>query len=145
MSRGTKSIEVPVLSDALIKLADLCARELWIGIDYQSGKSQYVSVKNTSDKSAVPTVSPLLSDERLLEMFALPFYSHANAHSQRKKVPLPIVSVDPYFLNIAGLTRGRKQTNTDTANGINTLLTEIAPDYKAYIAGSSKENSLDKK
>ena len=144
MSLGTKPAEVPVLSDALIKLADLCARELWVGIDYQSGKPQHVSVKNKSDKNTAPTVSPLLSDERLLEMFALPFYSHANVHSQRKKIPLPILHVDPYFLKIAGLTRGRKQTEDDVKNGINTLLSVIAADYRGYINGKSNENSLDK-
>jgi hypothetical protein len=144
MRLGTKSIEVPVLSDALIKLADLCARELWIGIDYQSGKKQEFNFKNKLDSDGETITSPLLSDERLLEMFAIPFYSHARLYGLKQKVPLPFMTIDPFFIKVAGLTQSPKLKDQDLGNGINTLLTVIAKDYKDYITGKSDQDSLTK-
>lgn len=144
MRLGTKSIEVPVLSDSLIKLADLCARELWIGIDYQSGKKQEFTFKNKLDSDGETITSPLLSDERLLEMFAIPFYSHTRLYGLKQKVPLPFMTIDPFFIKVAGLTQSPKLKDQDLANGINTLLTVIAKDYKDYITGKSNQDSLTK-
>lgn len=144
MRLGTKSIEVPVLSDALIKLADLCARELWIGIDYQSGNKQEFTFKNKLDNNGLPITSPLLSDERLLEMFAIPFYSHARLYGLKQKVPLPFETIDPFFIKAAGLMQSPKLKDQDLANGINTLLTVIAKDYKDYVTGKSEQDSLTK-
>ena len=143
MRHGTKSPEIPVLSSALLTLADICARELWSGKNFMTGKPQQYSARRGSNTTT--QISPIpLSDERLLEMFALPFYSHAKAHSISPKVNLLVSQIDPCFIHIAGLNGTRKPTEDGIKAGIKYLLTTIAGDYKGYITDKSKQNSLTK-
>lgn len=143
MRHGTKSPEIPVLSSALLTLADICARELWSGKNFMTGKPQQYSVRrNLNSTSQASPIS--LSDERLLEMFALPFFSHAKAHSILPKVNLRASQVDPWFMYIAGLNGSRKPTVVGINAGIKYLLSTIAGDYKAYVTGKSKQDSSTK-
>ena len=143
MRNGTKSPEIPVLSNALLTLADICARELWLGTSFITGKPQQYSVRRRTN-SASQTLPIPLSDEKLLEMFALPFYSHAKAHSISPKVNLLASQVDPCFIHIAGLNGTRKPTEDGIKAGIKYLLSTISGDYKNYVTDKSKQNSLIK-
>lgn len=144
MRVGQKPPEIPVLSDALLKLADIAARELWLGINYSTGKSQQPVVKDQSIPVPFGTRPVTLSDERLIEMFSIPFYSAARAHGVKDKLPLLPQYIDPYFIRVAGLKAAPKQSMQALKDGIRLLLTDLSADYKRYIIGKSSETSVVK-
>lgn len=144
MRVGQKPPEIPVLSDALLKLADIAARELWLGINYSTGKAQQPVVKDQSIPVPFGTRPVTLSDERLIEMFSIPFYSAARAHGVKDKLPLLPQYIDPYFIRVAGLKAAPKQSTQALKEGIRLLLTDLSADYKRYIIGKSSETSVVK-
>lgn len=144
MRVGQKPPEIPVLSDALLKLADIAARELWLGINYSTGKAQQPVVKDQSIPVPFGTRPVTLSDERLIEMFSIPFYSAARAHGVKDKLPLLPQYIDPYFIRVAGLKVAPKQSMQALKEGIRLLLTDLSADYKRYIIGKSSETSVVK-
>ena len=144
MRPGTKPPEIPVLSDSLLRLADLCARELWVGTNFVTGKPQQYSPKKKSNQSPIVSEPVALSDEHLLAMFAIPFYASARVHGQKVKVPLPIHHIDPYFINIAGLNAARNPPTQGIKDGVALLLSSLSSDYKNYISGKCNESSIEK-
>jgi hypothetical protein len=77
MARIRKLNQVPNLSLSSIHLADLCAKQIWVGTDYSTGKL-ITGIKQTyrhaEDKITVASSrSVILSDELFLETFATPF------------------------------------------------------------------------
>lgn len=144
MRLGTKPPEIPILSDSLLRLADLCARELWVGTNFITGKPQQYTPKKISNQSSNASEPVNLSDERLLAMFALPFYSSAKVHGQKIKVPLPLHHIDPYFVHVAGLNATKNPPTQGILDGISLLLSSLSSDYKSYISGKSKMSSVEK-
>lgn len=66
--------KVPNFSEAVIYIADLCAREAWLGKSYETGKkkSQHLDIEITDEHGVITkeSFSTYLSDENFLTIFA---------------------------------------------------------------------------
>jgi hypothetical protein len=106
-----KHLSVPLLSPYAIKLAELCAIDLWEGIDYQTGNH-------------------IVRDELFLGNFATPASSLYSGRSNSLNV-----SVQDFhtFVIVAGLkSQYQTSTGTDLAKGISAFDTAVLPAYTTW-------------
>ena len=112
MGKAGLPLAVPKLTLYEVKLAELCALDLWDGIDYQSGKELKVR------------------DEVFLANFDTPA---ASLSSGRKKYLNVSVQDFHTFAIVAGLKSQYQTSNgTDLAKGITTFDSTVIPLYKSW-------------
>lgn len=129
MAIRQQRIKVPTFTKAILDLADLCARDLWRGIDYETGKKQVV-VRKISNKSSVSATAVEMSEEELLKTFATPFYKKVS--NPKSTLSIPTTSIQE-FINIAKLqVVNTRKSNLDYQKGIAVINDEIAKRYKGW-------------
>lgn len=115
-------LSVPKLTSYEIKLAELCAKDLWDGIDYQTGNH-------------------IVRDELFLGNFASSAFSLYRGRSNTLIVPVQ----DFYtFVIVAGLrSQFQTSTGTDLAKGISAFNVAVLPAYTAWRRNTKTQSSVD--
>lgn len=121
MPPGKPHLPVPTFTRQLIALADLCARELWHGVSYQTGKKLY------------------MGDEEFLVSFANP----TKALIQNPASSLHFTEVDIRALIRTATLRAlfRSTLSTDFQAGIAAFAPVVLPHYHAFITNQSSADS----
>lgn len=113
MATNRPQISVPLFSARDIILAELCALDLWNGIDFQTGKALSIS------------------DEDLLVAFSHPTYAITNGGSTTQSIsPIDIESLVK-VAKLGQMLRGR--TPTDYQTGISNFSAKVLPIYTKWI------------
>lgn len=123
MAKGRTPLAVPKLTPYEIKLGELCALDLWEGIDYQTGKE--IAVR----------------DEVFLANFGTPAASLYNGKSNVLNV-----SVQDFhkFVIVAGLKSQYQTSNgTDLAKGISAFNSAVVPSYKNWRMKATTQSPVD--
>lgn len=136
MTRIRKLNQVPNLSLSSIQLADICAKQIWVGIDYSTGKTitgkkeTYRTSEDGYKSASVRTVT--LSDELFLETFATPFLSSV----QDSKIKCDTFINDSDIENLIDVTQNLyskiKKSNVDKQNGLTVLMADILHVYETW-------------
>jgi hypothetical protein len=123
MAKGRLPLAVPKLTSYEVKLGELCALDLWDGIDYQTGKELKVR------------------DEVFLANFGTP----AASLSSGKKSSLNVSVQDFHtFVIVAGLKSQYQTTNgTDLAKGITAFNSAVIPPYKIWKKKATTQSPVD--
>lgn len=134
MASKQQRIKVPTFTKAILDLADLCARDLWRGIDYETGKKQVI-VRKVGNKASALSTAVEISEEELLRTFATPFYKKVS--SPKSTLSIPTSTIEE-FIAIAKLqVVNTRKSNLDYQKGISVINDEIAKRY----AGWNLENT----
>lgn len=123
MAKGRLPLAVPKLTPYEVKLAELCALDVWDGIDYQTGKELKVR------------------DEVFLANFATPTASLVSGRGNTLNV-----SVQDFhtFVIVAGLKSQYQTSNgTDLAKGISAFNSAVVPTYKTWKAKTTTQSPAD--
>jgi len=122
MAKAGLALAVPKLTPYEVKLGELCALDLWNGIDYQTGKH-------------------IARDEVFLGNFASP----ASSLYSGKRTTLN-VSVQNFhtFVIVAGMKSQYQTSNgTDLAKGISAFPTAVLPSYTSWKKKKTTQSSID--
>lgn len=121
MATNRPPISVPLFSARDIILAELCALDLWSGIDFQTGKSLSIS------------------DEDLLVAFSHPTYAITHGGSTTQSIsPIDIENLVK-VAKLKQMLRGR--TPTDYQSGILNFQAKVMPIYSQWIHQSNNTPS----
>ena len=119
---ANQHLSVPLLSPYAIKLAELCAIDLWEGIDYETGNH-------------------IVRDELFLGNFATPASS---LYSGRRNTLNVSIQDFHTFVIVAGLhSQYRTSTGTDLAKGISAFNAAVLPSYTSWKKKSTTQSSVD--
>jgi hypothetical protein len=111
MAKANQHLSVPLLSPYAIKLAELCAIDLWEGIDYETGNH-------------------IVRDELFLGNFATPASSLYSKRSNTLNVSIQDFHT---FVIVAGLkSQYQTSTGTDLAKGISAFDSAVLPAYTTW-------------
>ena len=122
MAKGRLPLAVPKLTAYEIKLAELCALDLWEGIDYQTGKH-------------------IARDELFLGNFGTP---SASLYSGRTNTLNVAVQDFHNFVIVAGLKSQYQTSNgTDLAKGIKAFNATVLPSYTTWKKKTTTQSSVD--
>jgi len=122
MAKGKLPLAVPKLTPYEVKLAELCALDLWEGIDYQTGKH-------------------IVRDELFLGNFGTPA---ASLYSGKGKSLNVTVQDFHTFVIVAGLKNQYQTSNgTDLAKGISAFNTAVLPTYTIWKKKTTTQSSVD--
>jgi hypothetical protein len=115
-------LAVPKLTPYEIKLGELCALDLWEGIDYQTG-------------------GQITRDEIFLTNFGTPA---ASLYSGRRNALNVTVQDFHHFVIVAGLKSQYQTANgTDLAKGITAFQSVVVPLYKSWKRNTTTQSSVD--
>jgi hypothetical protein len=122
MAKAGLPLAVPKLSPYEVKLAELCALDLWDGIDYQTGEH-------------------IERDEVFLGNFSSPA---ASLYSGRRTTLNVSVQDLHNFVIVAGLKIQYQTSNgTDLAKGIKAFNTTVLPSYTTWKKRTTTQSSVD--
>ena len=132
--------KVPNFNETAIYIADLCAREAWLGRSYETGKKKsYNSDVELTDSDGVVTIevfSSTLSDENFLRIFAEQLLRNAgisgvNTYKGGDSITYNNLGalLDAAQLNSAVNT---KKSTVDIPNGLQFLKKDLAKLYKGW-------------
>ena len=122
MAKAGLPLAVPKLSPYEVKLAELCALDLWDGIDYQTGEH-------------------IERDEVFLGNFSLPA---ASLYSGRRTTLNVSVQDLHNFVIVAGLKSQYQTSNgTDLAKGITAFNSAVIPPYKIWKKKATTQSPVD--
>jgi hypothetical protein len=117
MPKGFQHISVPIFSAYDLALAELCALDLWNGIDYETGKENHIS------------------DEDLLHRFAAPVQSMLNNANTNQIITEHDIRQLVRVANLKALFRSKNPT--DFQAGINAFKSEVLSDYTDWLNGAT--------
>lgn len=133
MTIRVQRIKVPNFTSSAFDLADLCARELWRGINYENGHKQVIKDSNGS-----PTG---MSDEQIMSIFATSFYKKVS--NPKLHISITDQQVDN-FIKIAKIQVIKtKQSNLDLQKGIDVINNDISKIYKSWNLKNTAINYSD--
>lgn len=144
MAKQKKFPRVPNFTPSAIHLADLCAREIWRGVNYVNGDKITVVDKDLVSENRSKHVSSadfvVMSDEEFLVRFAEPFLNIA--YDDEIKIKKPISALDvQHLIEVARLRFAQIKTqHLDVESGIEVLLSFIAQHYRDWNAADSELN-----
>jgi len=122
MPKGRLPLAVPKLTPYEIKLGELCALDLWEGIDYVTGKH-------------------ITRDELFLTNFATP---SAQLYSGRKNTLNVSVQDFHHFIIVAGLKSQYQTSNgTDLAKAISAFDSNVVPPYRSWRTKTTTQTPAD--
>lgn len=125
MSARIQRVKVPNFTKSALDIADLCAKELWRGIDYETGNKKTVKDETNNKQSLAD-----MGDEQIIKIFATEFYKLTTSPKHRISLSKPIID------NFAKATKinvaTRRQSNLDYTKGIDTIGNIILPKYKNW-------------
>ena len=122
MPKAGLPLLVPKLTPYEIKLGELCALDLWEGINYQTGEH-------------------ITRDELFLTNFGTPA---ASLYSGRRSVLNVAVKDFHHFVIVAGLKNQYQTANgTDLAKGIASFQSAVIPFYKSWKGNTTTQSSVD--
>lgn len=137
MAAWQQRIKVPNFSKSALSLADLCARELWKGTNYENGKKQ--AIHRIVKKGNVHTSSLIdMSDEQIMKIFATPFYKRI----ANPKYHMAITDNEVEdFIKIAKIQIVKtRQSNLDYQKGIAVIDKDISKLYKGWNLKNTEKN-----
>lgn len=122
MAKGRLPLAVPKLTPYEVKLGELCALDLWDGIDYQTGKH-------------------ITRDELFLTNFSTP---SAQLYSGRRNTLNVSIQDFHHFVITAGLKSQYQTSNgTDLAKGISAFDSAVVPPYRSWRTGATTQTPAD--
>lgn len=122
MAKGKLPLAVPKLTAYKVKLAELCALDLWEGINYETGKH-------------------ITRDELFLGNFGTPAASLYRGRSNTLNVA---VQDFHNFVIVAGLkSQYQTSTGTDLAKGISAFNAAVLPAYTTWKRNPTTQSSVD--
>jgi len=122
MPKAGLPIPVPKLTPYEVKLGELCALDLWDGINYQTGEH-------------------ITRDELFLTNFGTPA---ASLYSGRRSVLNIAVKDFHHFVIVAGLKNQYQTANgTDLSKGIASFQSAVIPFYKIWKGKKTTQSSVD--
>jgi hypothetical protein len=122
MAKARLPLAVPKLTPYEIKLGELCALDLWEGIDYQTGKH-------------------ITRDELFLTNFGTP---SASLYSGRRSVLNVTVKDFHHFVIVAGLKNQYQTANgTDLAKGIASFQSSVIPYYRTWKGKATTQSPVN--
>lgn len=147
MASKRKLNQVPNLSLSSIHLADLCAKQIWVGIDYTNGE-QIRGVKTTyrtsEDTIKIATSrSVLLSDEVFLETFATPFLSSVENSTISCDTDINDSDIDNLIDVTNNIYSKIKKSNVDKQTGLTVLMADIVHVYEQWDKALSNTSSAE--
>lgn len=140
-----KPTKVPDFSHAAIKLADICAREIWVGKNYKQEKLLEASIELTQKDSTnqyITTVrDTLTSDEIFLHVLSPHFLRYSKSKiSWRFTNNLAVTNINAYIKVSRLKQREMRTANFNLAAGINFLNNDAVVAYKQWIRTESPAN-----
>lgn len=122
MPKAGLPLAVPKLSPYEIKLGELCALDLWDGIDYQTGE-----------------------DIERDELFLGNFSTHAASLYSGRRTTLNVSVQDLHnFVIVAGLKNQYQTSNgTDLSKGISAFNAAVLPSYTTWKKKTTTQNSVE--
>ena len=136
MARIRKLNQVPNLSLSSIHLADLCAKQIWVGTDYTTGKlitGVKQTFKQTEDRITSASIkSVTLSDELFLETFATPFMSSIKDSTISCNTHINDSDIENLIDVTQNLYSKIKKSNVDKQNGLAVLMADILHVYEKW-------------
>jgi hypothetical protein len=137
---------VPTFSDALIYIADLCAREAWIGNSYRTGKKKkdFLTIEKMDDNGEIKTerVAVTISDEILLMLFSTELLRKAGLGNIQTPYSGNSITLDNFrvLVNAAQLAPAinTKKSKLDIPNGLNYLTKNLVKQYKTWLKSRHK-------
>lgn len=122
MAKAGLPLAVPKLTPYEVKLGELCALDLWDGVDYQTGKH-------------------IVRDEVFLGNFGTPA---ASLYSGRRNSLNVTVQDFHNFVIVAGLKSQYQTSNgTDLAKGISAFNSAVLPSYTTWKKKTTTQSSVD--
>jgi hypothetical protein len=122
MAKGRLPLAVPKLTPYEVKLGELCALDLWDGINYQNGKH-------------------ITRDELFLTNFSTPA---SQLYSGRRNTLNVAVTDFHEFVVVAGLKSQYQTSNgTDLGKGISAFDSMVVPPYRTWRTGNTTQSSAD--
>ena len=135
----TKFIEVPAFSSSFLNLADVCARELWAGREYEDGKL-LLGKKSLIQGARGKFVQVHYSDEKLMHICSgrFMFYALTNRMQVPHRMSVDFVRND--FMKVAKLNVLKaQQSNLAIADGLDYLYSTTVLDYRFWKSVESPE------
>ena len=124
MSYKVQRKKVPNFTKAALDIADLCARELWRGINFENGQKQVVKHSNSNINNTE------MSDEQIMMLFAPPFYKKIT--NPKVHISIPTAQIEDFIkITKLGIIK-TKQSNLDYIKGIDVLNNDITKRYKNW-------------
>jgi len=122
MAKAGLPLAVPKLSPYEVKLGELCALDLWDGIDYQTGE-----------------------DIERDELFLGNFSTHAASLYSGRRTTLNVTVQDLHnFVIVAGLKNQYQTSNgTDLAKGLKAFNAAVVPSYTTWKKKTTTQSSVD--
>ncbi len=137
MAKRLQRIKAPTFTKGLLDLADLCARDLWRGVNYETGKKQEI-VGSVVKNSRTTVASKRMSDEDIMNIFATPFYKKVS--NLKTTFSIPTQSIED-FISIGKLyVVNTRKSNIDYQKGIAVIDSEIAKRYKGWNLENTEKN-----
>ncbi|WP_146180850.1 hypothetical protein [Limnohabitans sp. 2KL-17] len=132
--------KVPNFSEAAIYIADLCAREAWLGKSYETGKkkSQHLDIEITDEYGVITkeSFSTYLSDENFLTIFATHLLRNAGVSGVKTYKGGDTITYNNFgaLLDAAQLNSAvnTNKTSVDIPNGLNFLKNDLVVLYKKW-------------
>lgn len=136
--------KVPNFSEAAIYIADLCARESWLGKSYETGKKKSytldIEIVNKDGEITVENFPSHLSDENFLSIFATQLLKNAGINGVRTYKNGDSITFNNFsaLLDAAQLNSAinTNKNIVDIDNGLRYLKKNLAKSYKDW----DKEN-----
>jgi hypothetical protein len=140
-----KPTKVPNFSHAALRLADICAREIWVGKNYKQERFLEAEIEITqknADGNLEPFVrNALTSDEVFLHVLSPHFLRHSRSQiSWRYTSSLNETNIKAY-IKVSRLSQREMRTNNfNLAAGMHFLNNDALTSYKQWIRTESPEN-----
>jgi hypothetical protein len=140
-----KPTKVPNFSHAAIRLADICAREIWVGKNYKQERFLEASIeltqKNSDGNLQTFVRDALTSDEVFLHVLSPHLLRHSKSKiSWRYTNNLNETNIKAY-IKVSRLSQREMRTNNfNLAAGMQFLRNDAVTAYKQWIRTESPEN-----
>ena len=143
--------KVPNFSEAIIFIADLCAKESWLGKSYETGKKKNyasdIEVVSKDGEITTESFSSPLSDESFLSIFATQLLKNAGINGVKTYKNGDSITCNNFsaLLDAAQLNSAinTKKSTVDIANGLKFLKKDLVKTYKQWDKDNYKNQNLD--
>lgn len=140
-----KPYKVPNFSHAAIRLADICAREIWVGKNYKQDKILEAQIaltqKNIEDNPETFTRNTLTSDEVFLHVLSPHFLRYSKSKiSWRYTNSLNETNIKAYIKVSRLSQREMRSTNFNLAAGMHFLNNDAVAAYRQWIRTETPSN-----
>ncbi len=140
-----KPTKVPNFSHAAIRLADICAKEIWVGKNYKQDKILEAPIeleqKNSEGDYITTVKNSLTSDEVFLHVFSPHFLQYSKSKiSWRYTRSLNITNLQAY-IKVSRLSQKEiRGSNFNLQAGLTFLNSQAITEYKTWVRNESSKD-----